>query len=169
MLIFFLSSLTITMSGFESGQQFFVDPITAQTFYWDPVNRVHSMDAPEAIWLLPFETWGTQCKNQFIYHSLYWLSAFVAGLDPHTWPSRVGLNWWFYHDPASTLDSASTLILWWLILYTSCSHPPEPYGGWKKLEAGLILNLITWSCFWSVSLCTISWIIFTLFSLFTDT
>ena len=49
MLIFFLSSLTITMSGFESGQQFFVDPITAQTFYWDPVNRVHSMDAPEAI------------------------------------------------------------------------------------------------------------------------
>jgi len=34
------------MSTFDSGRQFFVDPFTAQTFYWEPVNGVYSPWAP---------------------------------------------------------------------------------------------------------------------------
>lgn len=35
-------SFTATMTTFESGRQFFVHPVTAQTFYWEPVNGTYS-------------------------------------------------------------------------------------------------------------------------------
>ena len=34
------------MSAFDSGWQFFVDPFTTQTFYWEPVNGVYSPWTP---------------------------------------------------------------------------------------------------------------------------